>query len=131
MQKASAKFRSKGRLPTLSYLHPNGASITRCAQPMAGLRQKRCQEDEQLVQCIFSSNPNKATVKHNYIVDARPKARVRLSAALRWQAARASSLAGPARRSMPWRTEQVARDSRTRTATPTATTSSWTLRTST
>lgn len=34
--KGSAKFRSRQRLPILTYLHGNGGSIVRCAQPMAG-----------------------------------------------------------------------------------------------
>jgi hypothetical protein len=32
----SAAFRSKGRLPVLSYFHRNGAAIVRCAQPLVG-----------------------------------------------------------------------------------------------
>ena len=32
----SAKFRSRQRLPILTYLHPNAGCIVRCAQPMAG-----------------------------------------------------------------------------------------------
>ena len=32
----SAKFRSRQRLPVLTYLHNNAGCIVRCAQPMAG-----------------------------------------------------------------------------------------------
>eukprot|EP01137_Pigoraptor_chileana_P014937 Opistho-2@70202 len=68
----SAKFRSKGRLPVLSYVYgPTQASITRCSQPLAGVKNKRCLEDELLVQAIFNANPNKGA--QHYIVDARPR----------------------------------------------------------
>ena len=67
--KGSASFRSRSRLPVLSYLHDNGASICRCAQPLTGLN-NRCIEDEQLLQLILNTN-SKATFM--YIVDTRPK----------------------------------------------------------
>jgi myotubularin-related protein 6/7/8 len=65
----SAGFRSRGRLPVLSYLHPNGASISRCAQPLTGLN-ARSVEDEQLIQNISATNKNASFM---YIVDTRPK----------------------------------------------------------
>ncbi|CAF0878280.1 unnamed protein product [Adineta ricciae] len=65
----SSKFRSRGRLPVLTYLHPNGASITRCSQPLSGFS-ARCQEDEQLLQCILKANPHSTTM---YIIDTRPR----------------------------------------------------------
>ncbi|UJR22795.1 hypothetical protein I4U23_025827 [Adineta vaga] len=66
---ASSKFRSRGRLPVLTYLHLNGASITRCSQPLSGFKQ-RCLEDEQLLQCILKTNPQSSTM---YIIDTRPR----------------------------------------------------------
>ncbi|CAF0845017.1 unnamed protein product [Brachionus calyciflorus] len=66
---SSAGFRSRGRLPVLSYLHPNGASITRCSQPLSGFN-GRCPEDEQLLQHILLTNENS---KFMYVVDTRPK----------------------------------------------------------
>lgn len=70
---ASAKFRSKGRLPVLSYYYKlNSATISRCSQPLAGLSQ-RCIEDEQLLNCILNSNENNQNPKLLYIVDTRPK----------------------------------------------------------
>lgn len=66
----SAKFRSKGRLPVLSYLHSNEAAICRCSQPLSGFS-NRSLEDEQLLEHILSANPN--NVKELYIVDTRPK----------------------------------------------------------
>ena len=65
----SAGFRSRGRLPVLSYLHSNGASISRCAQPLTGLN-ARSIEDEQLIQHISATNKNASFM---YIVDTRPK----------------------------------------------------------
>ena len=37
----SARFRSKSRLPVLTYLHKNGAAIIRCAQPLVGVSGSR------------------------------------------------------------------------------------------
>lgn len=68
--KQSAKFRSIGRLPVLSYLYKNEAAICRCSQPLSGFN-NRSLEDEQLLQHICNANPNpKAEL---YIVDTRPK----------------------------------------------------------
>ena len=53
----SAKFRSKGRLPVLTYLHKNGASLIRCAQPMVGIGGRRSQFDEQYVECLRRATP--------------------------------------------------------------------------
>eukprot|EP00038_Savillea_parva_P000911 m.99883 g.99883 ORF g.99883 m.99883 type:complete len:823 (-) comp10322_c0_seq1:319-2787(-) len=66
----SAKFRSKGRLPALSYLYKNGAAITRCAQPCSGINAKRNREDELLLAAIWEANPSD---KPLMIVDTRPK----------------------------------------------------------
>ncbi|XP_063690997.1 myotubularin-related protein 2-like [Bolinopsis microptera] len=66
----SSYFRSIGRVPVLSWLHPtNEASITRCSQPCVGLSKKRCEEDEAMIAEI-----RKATTKstHIYICDCRP-----------------------------------------------------------
>eukprot|EP00911_Craspedida_sp_UC1_P002155 UC1_evm3s1656 len=53
---AAAEFRSKGRIPVLSYLHsPSGACISRCSQPQRGLGQRRSEADETLVRAIFAT----------------------------------------------------------------------------
>ncbi|TPX41754.1 hypothetical protein SeMB42_g05107 [Synchytrium endobioticum] len=72
--KHTAKFRSKARIPALSYLHKfNMVSITRSSQPMVGLRNNRSVQDEKLVECIFgSTNVAPANGKYNLIIDARP-----------------------------------------------------------
>ncbi|XP_065282966.1 phosphatidylinositol-3,5-bisphosphate 3-phosphatase MTMR6 [Dermacentor albipictus] len=66
---SSSQFRSKGRLPVLSYLNKNMAAICRCSQPLSGFS-ARCVEDEQLLNCILKSNP---TSKFMYVVDTRPR----------------------------------------------------------
>uniref|UniRef100_A0A6G3MDW4 Myotubularin-related protein 8 (Trinotate prediction) n=1 Tax=Henneguya salminicola TaxID=69463 RepID=A0A6G3MDW4_HENSL len=66
----SSKFRSKGRLPVLSYFYNiNNTCIIRCAQPLSGLRNK-CYEDIHLLRLFWEMNePNKKL----HIYDARPK----------------------------------------------------------
>jgi len=84
----AAKFRSKGRISVLSYVHPRThASLTRCSQPLSGISgmQKRNASDEELIRAIFSSNsPFTDTVssKANLIFDARPKANAYANAAI-------------------------------------------------
>lgn len=65
----SSRFRSKGRLPALTYLHPNKASICRCSQPLSGFS-ARCLEDEQMLETIRKTNPN---ADFMYVVDTRPR----------------------------------------------------------
>ena len=67
-----AQFRSRGRLPVLSWLHPESqASLTRCAQPLVGVSGKRSREDERYVQMIMDANAQSHKI---YIMDARPSA---------------------------------------------------------
>src|SRR3990167_8901896 len=50
-------FRSRGRLPVLSWRHPRtAATITRCSQPKVGLRNTRCKEDEIFLREIMLAN---------------------------------------------------------------------------
>ncbi|XP_076315839.1 myotubularin related protein 6 [Tachypleus tridentatus] len=65
----SSRFRSRGRLPVLSYLHKNEAALSRCSQPLSGFS-ARCVEDEQLLTCILRTCPSS---KFMYVVDTRPK----------------------------------------------------------
>lgn len=65
----SSRFRSKGRLPALTYLHSNRASICRCSQPLSGFS-ARCLEDEQMLEAIRKTNPN---CGYMYVVDTRPR----------------------------------------------------------
>ncbi|KAK4106226.1 phosphatases II [Parathielavia hyrcaniae] len=55
--KYAANFRSRARIPTLSYIHPvNNCTITRSSQPFVGLRMKRSIQDERLVGACFSAS---------------------------------------------------------------------------
>eukprot|EP00742_Colponemidia_sp_Colp-10_P006387 GILJ01006845.1.p1 GENE.GILJ01006845.1~~GILJ01006845.1.p1 ORF type:complete len:991 (-),score=153.71 GILJ01006845.1:214-3186(-) len=66
-----AAFRSKGRLPVLSWIHPrNGASLWRSSQPKTGMRQMRSDEDEKMLRLIGACNRNSSTVS---IIDCRPQ----------------------------------------------------------
>ncbi|CAD6193014.1 unnamed protein product [Caenorhabditis auriculariae] len=66
----SCRFRSRGRLPVLSYFHRQSeASLCRCAQPLTGFS-ARCVEDEKLMELIGKANPNSETL---YLVDTRPR----------------------------------------------------------
>lgn len=64
---------------TLNYLQ---ATITRCSQPMVGIKQARSIQDEKLIEAIFASNaPNGlngqivyGSTAANLIIDARPMA---------------------------------------------------------
>ena len=52
----AGRFRAKDRIPVLTYLHSvNNCSITRSAQPMAGLRGNRSIQDEKLVSASFQA----------------------------------------------------------------------------
>ena len=60
--KFAGRYRSRVRLPALSYLHPvNNCSITRSSQPLVGVRQNRSIQDEKLLLAIFSTSHNNAT----------------------------------------------------------------------
>jgi myotubularin-related protein 1/2 len=67
-----AKFRSRGRLPVLSWRNPiTTASISRCAQPCVGITAASSSSD-----VLFLSNllqTNKRNSKNLYILDSRPK----------------------------------------------------------
>ncbi|EAL71986.1 hypothetical protein DDB_G0269272 [Dictyostelium discoideum AX4] len=63
-------FRSKGRIPSLSWKDPNSnASISRCSQPLVGIERSRCPEDELYCSNLALSAPSKTL----YLIDARPK----------------------------------------------------------
>ncbi|KAG6817807.1 hypothetical protein H0H87_003215 [Tephrocybe sp. NHM501043] len=79
----ASKYRSKCRIPILSYLHwANYGSITRSSQPMVGITQNRSIQDEKLIEAIFqthispdtraSNAPVYGATTTNLIIDARP-----------------------------------------------------------
>lgn len=70
--KLVASFRSRNRLPVLSWIHPVSlATITRCSQPLVGLSGKRNNEDEHYITLIMEANPQSDKLS---IMDARPNA---------------------------------------------------------
>ncbi|EUC61660.1 protein phosphatase [Rhizoctonia solani AG-3 Rhs1AP] len=98
----AAKYRSKARIPSLSYLHwGNFATITRCSQPMIGLTNNRSVQDEKLIEAIFqshhsahsvyasppdgrsrsTSSPIYGATPVNLIIDARPTTNAMANAA--------------------------------------------------
>ncbi|EGO58196.1 hypothetical protein NEUTE1DRAFT_82509 [Neurospora tetrasperma FGSC 2508] len=55
--KYAASYRSRQRIPTLTYRHPvNNCTITRCSQPLPGISFKRNIQDESLVSACFSAS---------------------------------------------------------------------------
>ncbi|XP_053715573.1 myotubularin-related protein 1a isoform X2 [Synchiropus splendidus] len=55
--KRVAVFRAKHRIPVLSWIHPESqATIIRCSQPLVGPSDRRCKEDERLLQIIMDAN---------------------------------------------------------------------------
>lgn len=66
-----ASFRSRGRVPILSWIHPESqATLTRCSQPLVGVSGKRSREDERYIQTIMDAN---AQSHKMFICDARPR----------------------------------------------------------
>ena len=61
----SAQFRQGGRFPVLSYFHSNGRVLFRSSQPLVGPNNKRCKEDEKLVNAFLGIN------HRGYIFDTR------------------------------------------------------------
>ena len=66
-----AKYRSSGRLPAVVWRHPlTGASLSRCSQPLSGMRGKREEADEKLIAALRTLNPTNSSLL--YLMDARP-----------------------------------------------------------
>nr|XP_002129995.1 myotubularin-related protein 9 isoform X2 [Ciona intestinalis] len=61
----SAEFRQDGRFPILSYYHTNRRVVMRCGQPMTGTSNKRCKEDEKMINIILGP------AHRGYILDLR------------------------------------------------------------
>ncbi|XP_068089329.1 myotubularin-related protein 9 [Hyperolius riggenbachi] len=61
-----AAFRQNGRFPVLSYYHrKNGMVIMRSSQPLTGTNNRRCKEDEKLINATLRPG------KRGYIIDTR------------------------------------------------------------
>lgn len=68
--KKIAQFRSRARIPVLVWIHPETkAALTRSAQPLCGLSNKRCPEDED----YLSEMRKISGAQKLYISDCRPK----------------------------------------------------------
>ena len=66
-----SKFRSKGRVPVLSWIHPaTKSTLTRCSQPLVGALTRSCEYDEAMVSAIRTASPGSSTL---FIMDARPR----------------------------------------------------------
>ena len=53
----AGRFRSRCRIPVLTYLHPiNDCTLTRSSQPLVGVRGNRSVQDEKLVAAIFATS---------------------------------------------------------------------------
>lgn len=61
----SAKFRDGGRFPVLSYRHRVGSVLMRSSQPLVGPSNKRCKEDERLLNAVLGIG------KRGFIIDTR------------------------------------------------------------
>ena len=69
MLKEIAKYRSKARVPAVTWIHSKSRGvIVRCAQPMRGAKDKRCSQDEFFIKTIRELSRNKNQI---YIIDAR------------------------------------------------------------
>ncbi|XP_070854271.1 phosphatidylinositol-3,5-bisphosphate 3-phosphatase MTMR2 [Drosophila suzukii] len=70
--KRVATFRSRCRLPVLSWMNPRTqATITRCSQPLVGVSGKRNSDDEAYLSFIMEANAQSDKLT---IMDARPSA---------------------------------------------------------
>lgn len=70
--KAVAAFRSRGRIPVLSWLHKESqAAIVRCSQPLVGVSGRKSPADEKYIQMIMDANAQSSKI---YVMDARPQA---------------------------------------------------------
>lgn len=60
--KYAKEFRSRNRIPALSYIHPvNNCTITRSSQPLAGITRRTNVQDEKLVAASFSASVSNGT----------------------------------------------------------------------
>lgn len=73
----AAKFRSKGRLPVLSYhLKLNHCTISRCSQPLVGIKKSRSMQDEAIASATWSTTEGPSGIRgaqaDHLVVDLRP-----------------------------------------------------------
>ncbi|KAH3761832.1 hypothetical protein Pelo_6318 [Pelomyxa schiedti] len=68
----TAAFRSRGRLPVLSWRNATGVCICRSSQPCVGLKGNRSMQDEEYVRLMMKTNTKNPNFL--YILDSRPRA---------------------------------------------------------
>lgn len=61
----SSDFRRGGRFPVLSYCHHNGRVVMRSSEPLIGSSNRRCKEDEKLINVVLGKT------HRGYILDSR------------------------------------------------------------
>jgi len=65
MIRSSACFREGGRFPLLSYCHTNDRALIKCSQPLVGPNNRRCKDDEKVVNSFLNC------AHRGYIIDTR------------------------------------------------------------
>eukprot|EP01090_Pellita_catalonica_P005390 TRINITY_DN1537_c0_g1_i1.p1 TRINITY_DN1537_c0_g1~~TRINITY_DN1537_c0_g1_i1.p1 ORF type:complete len:607 (-),score=52.56 TRINITY_DN1537_c0_g1_i1:989-2809(-) len=76
MLRKIAKFRSRGRIPVLTFFRKyNGSCLYRCAQPLVGIKGSRCDADENFINTVINDSFNDTLV----IADCRPKLNARVN----------------------------------------------------
>ncbi|KAL7722046.1 Myotubularin [Entamoeba marina] len=75
----ASQFRSRSRIPVLTWSSSNGATITRSSQPLPGLSSVKCAADVEYLRCIAravntqqNNNQNEDSNKKLRILDFRP-----------------------------------------------------------
>ncbi|ELP89583.1 myotubularin, putative [Entamoeba invadens IP1] len=68
----SGEYRSRHRIPVLTWVHENGACVVRCSQPMPGIVGKKSEEDISVLEMI--GRCGQVTTSKLHILDSRPKA---------------------------------------------------------
>lgn len=70
----AGNFRQNGRFPVLSYYHKeNGMVILRSSQPLTGTNNRRCKEDEKLINAVLGIG------RRGYILDTRSAGTAKLA----------------------------------------------------
>ncbi|KAK5988856.1 Phosphoinositide 3-phosphatase [Cladobotryum mycophilum] len=71
--KYAKDFRSRNRIPALSYIHPvNNCTITRSSQPFAGITRKTNVQDEKLVAASFAVSVNASGSEESTPMSSQP-----------------------------------------------------------
>ena len=70
-----AAFRSRGRFPTLTWVHPTTrATLSRCSQPCVGMKMATCAADEKLIRLLSKTGAGCQAQDVLMVADARQRA---------------------------------------------------------